>query len=37
MATDYRDIYADILAGFLGNEEITSVIPDFTRTPLGLF
>lgn len=34
---DYRDIYADILTEHLSNSELASLLPGFTRQPLGLF
>lgn len=37
MSTDYRDIYADILTGFLGNTELATVLPGHNHTPIGLF
>lgn len=37
MATDYRDIYADILSGFLGNHQIAEVLPSHIHNPIGLF
>lgn len=37
MATDYRDIYADILTGFLGNANVASVLPGHNYQSIGLF
>lgn len=37
MATDYRDIYGDILSGFLGNSNTTSVLPGHNYTSIGIF
>ena len=37
MATDYRDIYGDILSGFLGNTNVSSVLPGHTYQSIGLF
>ncbi|AWB66021.1 hypothetical protein C2869_06020 [Saccharobesus litoralis] len=37
MATDYRDIYAEILSNHLTNADINSVLPGFNASSLGLF
>lgn len=37
MATDYRDIYSDILTNHLDNNALSSVLPGHSGNPLGLF
>ncbi|NIB40167.1 DUF1501 domain-containing protein [Pseudomaricurvus alkylphenolicus] len=37
MATDYRDIYGDLLTGFLANNDVSAVVPEHNYSPLGLF
>lgn len=36
MSVDYRDLYAEVLTGHLANNNVASVIPGYTPSPVGI-